>query len=249
MKKITIIAGNWKMNKTPKEGKLLSKEIVNSLKGVNSVQVIFSPPFTGLNEIKTSAPFFKAAQNCHYEKSGPFTGEISIDMIKSCGATHVIVGHSERRKIFKEDNQTINRKVLAVKDSGLIPIFCIGETLKDRNNGLTEKIISTQITEGLDGVDSLDGLIIAYEPVWAIGTGVAANAGQIKEIHKFIQNVLKNIDKKHYTPVLYGGSVKPGNSQELINVPGVDGFLIGGASLDVDSFVSIANVMEKNRSN
>ncbi len=249
MKKTSIIAGNWKMNKTPKECRFLSKEIINSLDGVEGLQVIFSPPFTGLNEIKVSSPFFKAAQNCYYEESGAFTGEISIEMIKSCGATHVIVGHSERRKIFKEDNYTINRKVLAVKDNGLIPIFCIGETLEDRNNGLAEKIISTQIKEGLNGIDSLDELVIAYEPIWAIGTGVAANPGQIKDIHNFIQNVLKNIDKKHYTPVLYGGSVKPDNSRELINVPGVDGFLIGGASLNVDSFVSIAKIMEKNRSN
>jgi len=248
MKKRLIIAGNWKMNNTPNECKLLSKEIMKSLKDIEGIQVIFSPPFTGLNEIEIASPFFKAAQNCYYEDSGAFTGEISIDMIKGCGATHVIVGHSERRKIFNEDNYSINRKVLAAKSNGLIPIFCIGETLEDRKKGLTEKIISTQIKRGLKGIDSLSGIIIAYEPVWAIGTGVAANAREIKGIHKFIQNVLKNIDKKHYTPVLYGGSVKPDNSKELINVPGVDGFLIGGASLNVDSFVSIAKVMEKNRS-
>lgn len=249
MKNKLIIAGNWKMNKTPNECRILAKEIISSLNGIMGIDVIFSPPFTGLNEIETSNPFFKAAQNCYFEQSGAFTGEVSIEMIKSCDATHVIIGHSERRMIFKEDNYTINQKILAVKKNGLIPIFCVGESLEDRNNGSTEKKISDQIEKGLIDIDSLDGLVLAYEPVWAIGTGVAASPKEIEDIHKFIHNVLKNIDKKHYTQVLYGGSVKPENSEELIRVPGVDGFLIGGASLNVDSFVSIAKVMEKYRSN
>ena len=248
MENKSIIAGNWKMNKTPDECKILSEKIIDSLRDIEGVQVIFSPPFTGLNEFETMSPFYKAAQNCHHEKSGAFTGEISIDMIKNCGASHVIVGHSERRIIFKEDNSSINNKILAVTKNGLTPIFCIGETLEDRNNGLAEKVIHNQIIEGLNGIDSLDKLIVAYEPVWAIGTGIAASNSDVKEIHEFIRNVLKNIDKKHYTPILYGGSVKPDNSMELFSVPGVDGFLIGGASLNPESFVSIAKIMEKNRS-
>tara|TARA_Y100000590_G_scaffold147490_1_gene169344 strand:+ start:2256 stop:3005 length:750 start_codon:yes stop_codon:yes gene_type:complete len=249
MKNTLIVAGNWKMNKSPKECVDLADRITSLLSDIKGIQIILSPPFTGLNEIQLKSPFYKAAQNCYHKESGAYTGEISLNMIKDCGATHIIVGHSERRSIFNEENDFINHKVLAAIKNEIVPILCIGESLHERENGLTEKTLYEQLMGGLKGLSILEKIVVAYEPVWAIGTGVSANKDQVEQAHNYIRKILNSIDNKHYTPILYGGSVKPDNSNELINITEVGGFLVGGASLDADSFVSIVNEMRKIRRN
>jgi len=245
MKKPPIIAGNWKMNKTPSEGISFINDIQNSVKRIKNLKVIFAPPATGIYNIKLNSPFHLAAQNCHWEYSGAFTGEISVAMLKDCGADYIIIGHSERRQIFNESNNWVNKKIKAVHAHGLKPIFCIGETLQDREAGLTETVLENQLIEGLDSLDSIDGFVIAYEPIWAIGTGKTANIDQIQIAHNFIKSVLKKIYPDSFNcHILYGGSVNPKNAKEIIQIKGVDGFLIGGASLDLESFVSIIQTVE-----
>jgi len=240
-----IIAGNWKMHKTTNEGSAFAMSVQNILVDIKNVSVVFSPPFIGLFELEVESPFFKAAQNCHWEDHGAFTGEISTSMIKSCGAEFVIIGHSERRQYFGDSNKWINKKIKSVLAEELNPIFCIGETLDERESGKTEERLRNQIVKGLDGLKDLNKIVIAYEPVWAIGTGKTANNLQIREAHSYIKKVIKGLYPSiQDIQVLYGGSVKPSNAGELICVPHVDGFLIGGASLDVDSFSSIVQIVE-----
>ena len=234
------------MHKTPSDGKSFVSETMDMLLNIEHISIIFSPPFTGLFDMDVKPPFYKAAQNCHWEEEGAFTGEISIAMIKDCGAVYVILGHSERRNIFGESDRDINRKVHAVLKGGLKPIFCIGETLEQRQAGKTEVVLRIQLEQGLTGVSSLRDVVIAYEPVWAIGTGVTAKENQVQDAHAIVREILDDrFDEIDSVPILYGGSVKPDNSQALIQVPGVNGFLIGGASLDVVSFTSIANSVEQ----
>ena len=241
-----IVAGNWKMHKTPTNGKSYVAETVDLLLNIEHIAIIFAPPFTGLFDMDVKPPFHKAAQNCHWEEQGAFTGEISVAMIKDCGAAYVILGHSERRHIFGETDSWINRKIHAVLDGGLQPIFCIGETLEQRKAEQTELVLRTQLEQGLAGVTSLKGVVIAYEPVWAIGTGVTAQEDQVQAAHATVRQILSDrFDENDSVPVLYGGSVKPDNAEALIQVPGVNGFLIGGASLDAASFTSIANSVEQ----
>ena len=245
MKIKPIVAGNWKMNKMPKEGQMFVETVINLVLDIQEVSVIFAPPFTGLVDINVNTPFFKAAQNCHWEDKGAFTGEISAPMIKDCGADFVILGHSERRHLFNESNRLINKKILASLKNGLNVIHCIGETLEDRNAGETVSVLEKQLTNGLKDVGSLEKLVIAYEPVWAIGTGVSASLEQIENTHKSIRNILSGLyDKKQNIAVLYGGSVNLDNAATLISADGVDGFLIGGASLDAENFASIIKIVE-----
>ena len=244
-----IVVGNWKMNKLPKEGSSFVEESVNLLLDVERVQVIFCPPFTGLLGMNLEHPFSLGSQNCHWEGQGAFTGEISTRMLKDCGVSYVIVGHSERRQIFFETNDWIKWKMGAVVDAGLIPIFCIGETLEQRKSGQTDQVLAQQLQDGFKMVNSFKKMVIAYEPVWAIGTGISAKVDQVKDAHLQIKNILsKQFPKNILTdfPILYGGSVTPDNAEELISVPGVDGFLIGGASLNIDSFISIVRIVDKN---
>ena len=244
-----IVVGNWKMNKLPKEGSSFVEESVNLLLDVERVQVIFCPPFTGLLGMNLEHPFSLGSQNCHWEVQGAFTGEISTRMLKDCGVSYVIVGHSERRQIFFETNDWIKWKMGAVVDAGLIPIFCIGETLEQRKSGQTDQVLAQQLQDGFKMVNSFKKMVIAYEPVWAIGTGISAKIDQVKDAHLQIKNNLsKQFPKNILTdfPILYGGSVTPDNAEELISVPGVDGFLIGGASLNIDSFTSIVRIVDKN---
>ena len=244
-----IVVGNWKMNKLPKEGSSFVEESVNLLLDVERVQVIFCPPFTGLLGMNLEHPFSLGSQNCHWESQGAFTGEISTRMLKDCGVSYVIVGHSERRQIFFETNDWIKWKMGAVVDAGLIPIFCIGETLEQRKSGQTDQVLTQQLQDGFKMVNSFKKMVIAYEPVWAIGTGISAKVDQVKDAHLQIKNILsKQFPKNILTdfPILYGGSVTPDNAEELISVPGVDGFLIGGASLNIDSFTSIVRTVDKN---
>ena len=245
MKKKPIIAGNWKMNKTPTEGGSFVDRTVNLLLDIKHVSVIFAPPFTGLFDMDVKPPFYSAAQNCHWEDSGAFTGEISVSMIRDCGAEYVILGHSERRHVFGESDDWVNRKVKAVLDGGLKPILCIGETLGQREAGQTDLVLESQLEQGLKDVAELEHCVIAYEPVWAIGTGVTADSEQVKLAHQAVRKILVELyPGSDDIQVLYGGSVNPGNAEELISVPGVNGFLIGGASLDIDSFTSITQTVD-----
>ena len=242
-----IIAGNWKMNKTPSEGKIFINEVKSMVPSLQNTKVIFFHAYSGLANIDVRDPFYLGAQNCHWEGSGAYTGEISIEMIKDCNAKYIIVGHSERRQLFKELDKDINNKIRAILASKLKPILCIGESIVDRNAMLTENFLQRQLEDGLEGIQSIDDCIIAYEPIWAIGTGETANKDQIGSAHDFIRSVLRNLYPESYScPILYGGSVNSKNAKELFKIKGVDGFLIGGASLNKESFISIINNVEKN---
>ena len=242
----SIVAGNWKMNKTPHNGKLFISEVVQYLDEINNVDIIFCPPFTGLNNLDISPPYYLGAQNCYFKDSGAYTGEISLKMLLECDVRYVIVGHSERRHIFYEDNSSINKKVIKVLESGIKPILCIGETIDEMNAGKAYNIIEEQLISGLNSIKSLSNIIIAYEPVWAIGTGLTASAEQINEANIFIRKILGQLfdDKEsENTPILYGGSVSSANANELISIDSVNGFLIGGASLDVVKFTEVIKIV------
>ena len=251
MIKKPIVAANWKMYKTPQEGVDFISELSNLLLDKEKPTIIFCPPFTSLfhmNEMISDLDMSLGAQNVYFEKEGAFTGEISVNMLKSCSVQYVIIGHSERRHIFNESNKDTNRKIHTVLDNEIIPIFCLGEKLDDRESNNTRTILLEQLEEGLAGVniDALDRIIIAYEPVWAIGTGVNALPNQVQESHKMIRDILMELYDNNLNidiPILYGGSVKPDNSEELINTKGVDGFLIGGASLNLDTFSKIIEIV------
>ena len=245
MKKKPIIAGNWKMNKTPTDGEAFVDRTMNLLLDIKYVSVIFAPPFTVLFDMDVKPPFYSAAQNCHWEDSGAYTGEISVSMIRDCGAEYVILGHSERRNVFSESDDWVNRKVKAVLTGGLKPILCIGETLEQRDAGQTDLVLKSQLALGLKDVAEMEHCVIAYEPVWAIGTGVTADNEQVELAHEVLMEMLAELyPGLSNIHLLYGGSVKPDNAGDLIRVPGVDGFLIGGASLDVESFTSIIRTVE-----
>ena len=243
-----VIAGNWKMfNDIPATANLINelKQKLTSEKTV--VDVIVCPPFTSLesaSKLLKDSSIKLGAQNMYFEESGAFTGEISALMLKSVGCEFVILGHSERRTIFKETDELINKKIKKALQSGLYPIFCIGETLKERKEGITENVIRTQIVGGLNNItiDDLKKIIIAYEPVWAIGTGRNATPQQAQEVHSFIRNLISELFSKDAAQELiiqYGGSVKPENAKDLLSQPDVDGALVGGACLKADSFISI----------
>mgnify|MGYP001376660703 CR=1 FL=1 len=242
----SIVAGNWKMNKTPKNGKLFISDVLADINEIINIDIIFFPPFTGLYNLDIYPPFYLGAQNCYFKDNGAYTGEISLSMLLECNVNYVIIGHSERRQIFNEKNDLINKKVLKVIESGIKPILCVGETIDEMNAGKAYDIIKEQLISGLNGTKSLSNIIIAYEPVWAIGTGLTASSEQINDIHKFIRKILSQLfDEKESknTPILYGGSVNSSNANELISIDGVNGFLIGGASLDIVKFSEIIRVV------
>jgi triosephosphate isomerase len=245
MKKHAIVAGNWKMYKTAAEGRNFVENFVNLMLNLEDVEVIFCPPFSALFNIDVvlkNTPYKLGAQNCHWEKDGAFTGEISVSMLENCGVDYVILGHSERRHIFNESDEWINKKVKSVISGGLKPILCIGETLDQRKSTETEDVLYHQLKEGLREVDKLDDIVIAYEPVWAIGTGETATIEQVAEAHKWVRNILSDFysrDIANSASILYGGSVKPENAEELFEIKDVNGFLIGGASLEIDPFKEI----------
>lgn len=245
-----VVAGNWKMNMNLSGTIELISVIKNELsKSDSKTEVIVCPPFTSLETAVTvvkNSSIKVGAQNMHYESDGAFTGEISADMLKSVGCEYVILGHSERRTLFGESDEMINKKVKKALSSGLKPIFCVGETLEERESNLTEKVVEKQVKNGLSGISEseLSELIIAYEPVWAIGTGKTASPEQAQEVHKFIRNLISKLYSNNLADNLviqYGGSVKPDNAEELFSQPDIDGGLIGGASLKADSFISIVN--------
>ena len=251
MKNHAIVAGNWKMYKSPVEGQDFVKDFVNLMLNLEDVEVIFCPPFSALFNIDVvlkNTPYKLGAQNCHWEKDGAFTGEISVSMLENCGVDYVILGHSERRHIFNESDEWINKKVKSVISGGLKPILCIGETFDQRKSTETEDVLYHQLKEGLREVDKLDDIVIAYEPVWAIGTGETATIEQVAEAHKWVRNILSNFysrDIADGTSILYGGSVKAENAEELFEIKDVNGFLIGGASLKIDPFKEIILTVNK----
>lgn len=244
-----IVAGNWKMNKTLQDGIQLTNEVINLVKAKpdNSVIAIFGTPFIHLPEVSKlvdNKRFYIAAQNCSWEPKGAFTGEVSAEMIKSTGATYVIIGHSERRSYFKEDDAMLLKKVNLVLQNGLKPIFCCGEVLQERESGIHFKVVEKQLGETIFKLtpDNFQKLVIAYEPVWAIGTGKTASPAQAQEMHKFIRESISAKFGKQVaddTTIQYGGSCNAANAKELFSNPDVDGGLIGGASLKAEDFVSI----------
>ncbi len=241
-----IIAGNWKMNLDFNQATELVKEILDKQKE-SDVLTIIAPPYTHLKSIKDmlgQTDIRLAAQNCHHQESGAYTGEISVKMLKSVGVDYVILGHSERREFFNEDSLAISYKVSKVLENGLIPIYCCGETLEERNEAQHFHIIEKQIKQGLFQLNELElnDCLIAYEPVWAIGTGETASPDQAQEMHAFIRKTIANEYNEiiaNNISILYGGSVKPSNAVELFNCPDIDGGLIGGASLQVDQFIEL----------
>ncbi len=242
-----LIAGNWKMNKTPADGAALVAELVATVGKLTDVDIVVCPPFVALESVARAlegSTVKLGAQNVHPEASGAFTGEISAPMLRALFTTHVILGHSERRSLFGETDAFINQKVLAAMKNQLRPIFCVGETLAEREAGATLKVVQTQLEAGLEGVskEQAAGLIVAYEPVWAIGTGKVATTDQAQEVHAFIRGLLTNLFTEPVAQrvrILYGGSMKPANAPELLAQKDIDGGLIGGASLEARSFVEL----------
>ena len=242
------MAANWKMHKTPSEAIAFMKEFLPKV-GSGTVEIVICPPFPDIlviSEITKDSVVKLGAQNMYWEDKGAFTGEVSCGMLKESGCEYVIIGHSERRKYFHETDETVNRKVKKAISSRLIPIMCIGETLQEREKGVTFKVVETQLRGGLQGLSlkTDSQLVIAYEPVWAIGTGKTATPEQAEEVHAFIRKLLYNIYNKGIADglcILYGGSIKPANITQLMACENIDGGLVGGASLEVSSFLSIIN--------
>jgi triosephosphate isomerase len=243
-----LMAGNWKMNKTVSESAELARAVAKSAAGASDVEVLICPTFVSLaavkNEIKDSSVKL-GGQNLFWEAKGAFTGEISAPFLKDAGCSYVLIGHSERRQYFGETDESVNKKTKAAFAAGLIPIVCIGETLEQREKNETLKVIETQIRGGVKDLtaEQAKNLVIAYEPVWAIGTGKTATAEQAQEVHSFARGILAAIYKESapLIRILYGGSVKPDNIAELMGKPDIDGGLVGGASLDAASFDKLIN--------
>lgn len=242
-----IIAGNWKMNKTVAEAKALAEAIKVELSSETKVDVVLCPPFTAINAVSESVSGSQVAvgaQNMHWEASGAYTGEVSAEMLREQYCRYVILGHSERRQYFAETDDAVNKKAKAALAAGLKPIVCVGETLEEREADRIEEVITTQVNGSLQGLDSaqLKNTIIAYEPVWAIGTGKTATPEQAQEVHAFIRSLLVKLSDAATASAVriqYGGSMKPGNAAELMAKPDIDGGLIGGAALDAPSFIEI----------
>jgi len=243
-----IIAGNWKMNKTQNEARVLVENLIMEIGKFNDADIVLCPPFIALpavSEMLSSVANIRlGAQNMHEAASGAYTGEISAGMLRELYVRYVIIGHSERRQYFHEDNATVNRKTKAALAAELRPIVCVGETLPEREADQWKKVLEIQLKEGLAGFtdEQLTDLILAYEPVWAIGTGKTASPAQAEEAHQWIRKVLAD----NFSPaaserirIQYGGSVKPENAKELLGQPNIDGALVGGASLDARGFAAI----------
>jgi len=244
-----VIAGNWKLFKTTPEALELVTNLKPLVKDNRSVDIVVAPVFTVLGSVKQAlneSPVKLAAQDCFWEEEGAFTGEVSPKMLLDAGCSHVIIGHSERRQYFGETDATVNRKIKAALQAGLTVLFCIGETLAERDADKTFHVLRTQLKGGLAELDAarLSNVVIAYEPVWAIGTGKTATDDQAQEAHSFIRGVVTDIYDKATAEamrILYGGSVKPDNIKGLMTQPDIDGALVGGASLKAESFAAIVN--------
>lgn len=244
----TIIAGNWKLNKDHVEGAALARDILIGLREREfTCEIIIIPPFTSLPsviDVVEGSRVAVGAQDLFYEDEGAYTGEISGKLLSSLGCTHVLVGHSERRHVIGESGGILARKLRAALRTGLVPIFCVGEILEEREAGRASEVVVTQIREVLEGLsrEEIDRVVVAYEPVWAIGTGKTATVEDASEMHGVIRELLQEMFGREVaegTSILYGGSVKPENAAELLEGPGVDGVLVGGASLKASSFLGI----------
>ncbi|HET7218322.1 MAG TPA: triose-phosphate isomerase [Vicinamibacterales bacterium] len=245
--RIPFLAANWKMHKTVHEAVVFVKEFRSLVKDMEDVEIVVAPPFTALHAVAEAARNSNvgvAGQNLHWERHGAFTGEVSGEMVREAGAEYVIIGHSERRRLFGDTDEAVNRRLQAALAAKLTPIVCIGETLEERDANQTLDILDRQLKVGLDGMsgEQIGSLVIAYEPVWAIGTGRNATPEQAGEAHAHIRQRLRQWfggDAADHCHVIYGGSVKPDNIHELVALPDVDGALVGGASLEIKSFHAI----------
>ena len=248
-----LIAGNWKMNLGLDESEALASQIKSSLPETPHCDIALFVPFTALGAVRavvSSTPIWLGAQNVFWEKSGPFTGEISAPQLRDAGCRAVLIGHSERRVVFGEKNADLRKKISAVLDSGLFPVLCVGETLQEHQSQKAREVIDSQIKETLSGFEreKLESLVIAYEPVWAIGTGQTATPGQAQGMHDFIRNRLAALFDNEFSlqrRIIYGGSVKTDNIDALMAEPDIDGVLVGGESLKADSFLRIINFIRK----
>ncbi|HNQ50766.1 MAG TPA: triose-phosphate isomerase [Candidatus Omnitrophota bacterium] len=251
----TIIAGNWKLYKTITEAIELANGLKRDLFKVSAedVDIVVCPVYTALSEVAevvANSNIALGGQDAYWQDEGAFTGEVSVKMLKDAGCAYVIIGHSERRQFFSETNETVNKKINAVLSHGLTPIMCCGEMLAEREAGNTFKVLDDHLINGLKGfsAEEAEKIVIAYEPVWAIGTGKTATPAQAQEAHQYIRNTLAKLFGKDVASrmrIQYGGSVKPENIQELMRQPDVDGALVGGASLKVDSFAQIVATAAK----
>ena len=241
-----IVVGNWKMNNSIAESETLASEVLAALgENFSGCEVGIAPTFLALEaagRIIEGSEVQLVAQNCHYENDGAYTGEVSARMLNAAGCSSVIIGHSERRQYFGETNATVNLRVKKALSEGLKVILCVGETLAERESGVTEAIISSQVREGLAGISDISAIVVAYEPVWAIGTGKTASSLQAEEVHLQIRTLVTELygdAAAQGLRIQYGGSVKPSNAVELFAMPNIDGGLIGGASLNAADFVAI----------
>jgi len=243
--RVLLMAGNWKMHKTTAEAVILVEGLKPYVAAARDLEVVVCPPFTALAAVARAlagSPIGLGAQNVHWEKEGAFTGEVSAPMLADLGCTYVVVGHSERRQHFGETDEIVQRKARAAVTAGLRPIVCVGESLREREAGTTWDVLEAQVKGSLRGLSGDSGIVMAYEPVWAIGTGRTATPAQAQEAHAFLRKLLEGL----WSPaaaaamrILYGGSVKPDNARDLMAQPDVDGALVGGASLDANSFGKI----------
>jgi triosephosphate isomerase len=239
-----LIAGNWKMYKTPAEAREAAGAVAQIAGECSYSDVMLAPSFVSITEVAGALKgknVLLCGQNMHWEAEGAYTGEVSGAMLRAAGCSHVIIGHSERRQLFHENDESVNRKARAALINGLVPVVCVGETKKEREEGETLKVLDRQIRRGLEGLFPQTA-VVAYEPVWAIGTGLTATSAQAQEAHAFIRGLVGELAGKsvaYKLRILYGGSVKPGNIAELMSMPDIDGALVGGASLDPESFGKI----------
>lgn len=244
-----LIAGNWKMHTTVNQGVELALKLRERVKGVDSVEILLAPPFTSLHHIShviADSPIKLCAQNLHWEKQGAFTGEVSAEMLIAVGCKYAIIGHSERRQYFRETDETVNKKTVAALRAGLKPIVCVGETLDERERGKTLQRVKLQVKNALDGLagGAVRDIAIAYEPIWAIGTGRNASPQEAEEVHNALRELLFELfgtDHARDVRIIYGGSVKPDNIDVLMAQPNIDGALVGGASLKAEDFARIVN--------
>lgn len=247
-----LIAGNWKLNKTITEAKELAGALATSLADVNDTDIIIAPIFTALDSVSSivkDSPVQLAAQNCYPQETGAFTGELSPSMLKDAGCSAIIIGHSERRQLMGETNLQINLKVKKTLETGMLAILCVGETLEERESGEMLEVLTAQVTGGLEGLtaEQMKNVVIAYEPVWAIGTGKTASNEQAQEAHSFIRGMVQGLfdpETSAACRILYGGSVKPENVDGLMVQDDIDGALVGGASLKAEDFCRIVKFVK-----
>jgi triosephosphate isomerase len=247
-----IVAGNWKMHNTIQESVTLAQAIKDGVAGVKKVEVVLAPPFTALYSVHTAIQgsiVSLASQNIFYEDKGAYTGEVAPGMLRDVGCAYAIIGHSERRKYFNEKDEDVNLKVKKSIATGLKPIICVGETEEERTKGITEFVVGVQVKKALYEINSLSDIVIAYEPVWAIGTGKVATPIEAEEVHRFIRGVLSEAysGASKNVRILYGGSVTPDNIGELIDMEDIDGALVGGASLKPETFLGIIKKVAEKR--